>query len=62
MSTNTTKYLAPTNGKFKLKNFDTDYKGHLDKDTVKEDLAKLIDVANKRLPPDRGSTAFSSYA
>lgn len=41
MSTNTTKYLAPTNGKFKLKDFDTDYKGHLDKDTVKEDLAEV---------------------
>ncbi len=41
MKTNTKKYLAPTDGSFELKNFSTTYKGHLDKETGKEELLKV---------------------
>lgn len=41
MKTNTKKYLAPTDGSFDLKNFSTTYKGHLDKETGKEELLKV---------------------
>lgn len=51
MKTNTDKYLVSPKKKVKLKDFDTDYKGHLDKETgkkeldsVKEDLSKFQEV------------------
>ncbi len=41
MKTNTKKYLAPTDGSFDLKKFNTTYDGHLDKETGKEELLKV---------------------
>ena len=41
MKTNTTKYLVKPDAKFLLKNFDTTYNGHLDKDTGKLELEKV---------------------
>jgi PPK2 family polyphosphate:nucleotide phosphotransferase len=39
MKTNTTKYRVAANKKIKLKDFDTTYKGHLEKQTGKVELA-----------------------
>lgn len=39
MKTNTTKYRVEANKKIKLKDFDTTYKGHLEKQTGKVELA-----------------------
>lgn len=51
MKTNTDKYLVKPNKKVKIKDFDTDYKGHLDKeegqkelDRVKKDLSKYQEI------------------
>ena len=51
MKTNTDKYLVAAKTKVKLKNFDTDYNGHLDKEagkaeleSVKEELSKFQEV------------------
>jgi len=51
MKTNTDKYLVKAEKKVKIKDFDTDYNGHLDKeagkqelDEVKEELAKFQEV------------------
>lgn len=51
IKTNTEKYLVKADKKVKLKDFDTDYNGHLDKDSgqeeldrVKKDLAKFQEV------------------
>lgn len=41
MKTNTKKYLAPIDGKFNLKDFNTTYDGHLDKEMGKEELKKV---------------------
>lgn len=41
MKTNTDKYLVKSGKKVKIKDFDTDYNGHLDKETGKEELAKV---------------------
>lgn len=41
MKTNTKKYLAPTNGKFSLNDFSTNYNGHLNKKGGKNELAKV---------------------
>lgn len=41
MKTNTDKYLVKPGKKVKIKDFDTDYNGHLDKETGKEELAKV---------------------
>lgn len=47
MKTNTNKYLVPAGKKVKLKDFDTDYNGHLDKDTGKEELDRVKDELTK---------------
>ncbi|MNK22063.1 Polyphosphate kinase 2 [compost metagenome] len=51
MKTNTDKYLVKSDKKVKIKDFDTDYNGHLDKeagkqelDAVKEELSKFQEV------------------
>lgn len=41
MKTNTDKYLVGANKKVKIKDFDTDYNGHLDKETGKQELAAV---------------------
>lgn len=41
MKTNTDKYLVKADKKVKIKDFDTDYNGHLDKETGKEELASV---------------------
>ncbi|RZJ64043.1 MAG: polyphosphate kinase 2 family protein [Flavobacterium sp.] len=41
MRTNTKKYKVDNDKKFKLKDFDTSYDGHLDKETGKEELEKV---------------------
>lgn len=41
MKTNTTKYLAPIDGKFNLKDFTTTYDGHLDKEMGKQELKRV---------------------
>ena len=41
MKTNTDKYLVGANKKIKIKDFDTDYNGHLDKETGKQELAAV---------------------
>lgn len=41
MKTNTEKYLVKPDKKVKLKDFDTDYKGHLDKETGKDELERV---------------------
>lgn len=41
MKTNTDKYRVSSSKKIKLKDFDTDYNGHLDKETGKEELDRV---------------------
>ncbi len=41
MKTNTDKYLVSSGKKIKLKDFDTGYKGHLDKETGKDELDRV---------------------
>ena len=41
MKTNTDKYLVKPGKKVKLKDFDTDYNGHLDKETGKDELSRV---------------------
>ena len=41
MKTNAKKYLAPTNGDFDLKKFNTSYDGKVDKESGKEKLEKI---------------------
>lgn len=41
LKTNTKKYIAKTNGKFSLKDYNTTYNGHLSKEEGKEELARV---------------------
>lgn len=41
MKTNTDKYLVKSDKKVRIKDFDTDYNGHLDKETGKDELARV---------------------
>ncbi|MFN0254199.1 polyphosphate kinase 2 family protein [Pedobacter ureilyticus] len=47
MKTNTDKYLVKPGKKVNIKDFDTDYNGHLDKEAGKEELARVKEELSK---------------
>ena len=47
MKTNTDKYVVKSGKKVKIKDFDTDYNGHLDKEAGKEELARVKEELSK---------------
>lgn len=47
LKTNTKKYIAKTNGKFSLKDYNTTYNGHLSKEEGKQELARVKEELSK---------------
>lgn len=48
LKTNTKKYIAKTNGKFSLKDYNTTYNGHLSKEEGKQELARVKEELSKQ--------------
>lgn len=48
LKTNTKKYIAKTNGKFSLKDYNTTYNGHLSKEEGKQELVRVKEELSKQ--------------